>query len=59
MRQTKKEQALRRGGVEMSQLGRDPKGPLPGAGEMTAEFAAEPGVKPTYGRSGNPRVHKS
>lgn len=56
MRQGKKEQLLRHG-ADLAQQGRGAKGVLPWAGD--SEFGAEPGSRPVYERSGNPRVHKS
>jgi hypothetical protein len=59
MRKTMKEQALQAGEGIFAQQGREPRGAVPAVEYVMAEFAAEPGIRTTYGRSGNMRVHKS
>jgi len=59
MRTTRKEDLLRQGSPERSQAGVEARGAWPADAEAMVEFAAEPGSRPAFAKSGNPRVHKS
>ncbi|HZG88082.1 hypothetical protein [Paenibacillus sp.] len=59
MRTTRKEGLLKQGGLERSQAGVEARGAWPTDAEALVEFAAEPGSRPAFAKSGNPRVHKS